>query len=107
MTTIARNLVCFLGLTAASALAADATAGKTVYDSKCKTCHAADGTGNQGLAKALKAEIKPMSSPDIQKMSDDDLKKVVSAGFGKMKAVSSVTGADLDNVVAFLRTFKK
>ena len=101
------KVIALFALTAISALAADATAGKTVFDAKCKTCHAADGNGNQGMAKALKVEIKPLSSADIQAMSDDDLKKVVTAGFGKMKPVTTVTGADLDNVVAFIRTFKK
>jgi cytochrome c2 len=110
MKTIARNIcigASFLAISAMSALAADATAGKAVFDGKCKTCHAADGNGNQGMAKALKVEIKPLSTAEIQAMSDADLKKVVSEGFGKMKPVASVTGADLDNVIAFVRTFKK
>jgi len=102
-----KKTICFLAFTCISAFGADATAGKAVYDGKCKTCHAADGNGNQGMAKVLKVEIKPLSSPDIQAMSDADLKKVVMAGFGKMKPVTTVTGADLDNVVAFVRTFKK
>jgi mono/diheme cytochrome c family protein len=110
MKTIARNFYLGAGclsLTAMSALAADAVAGKAIYDTKCKTCHAADGTGNQGLAKALKATIKPMSDASIQTKSDADLKMVVTAGLGKMKPVAGVAGADLENVVAFVRTFKK
>jgi len=35
------------------------------------------------------------------------LKKIVTAGKGKMRAVTSVTGADADNVVAYVRTLKK
>jgi cytochrome c5 len=99
--------VCVLALASLPAFAADAAAGKTVYDSKCKTCHAADGTGNPGMAKALKVEFKPLGGADVQAMSDDDLKKAVSMGFGKMKPVTSVTGGDLDNVIAFVRTLKK
>lgn len=97
----------FAAVTAMSALAADATAGKAVFDSKCKTCHAADGAGNPGMAKALKVEMKPLGGAEIQAMSDADLKKAVTSGFGKMKPVTSVTGADLDNVIAFVRTLKK
>lgn len=96
-----------LSMAAAGAMAADAAAGKAVYDTKCKTCHAADGGGNQGMAKALKADIKPLGSADIQAKSDDDIKKVITGGAGKMKAVAGVTGADLDNVVAYVRTLKK
>jgi cytochrome c5 len=105
MKTIQHTLVlgaCVLGLTANAALAADAAAGKTVYDTKCKTCHAADGTGNPGMAKALKVEFKPLGG-----FSAADVKTAVTAGFGKMKPVASVTGADIDNVVAFVLTLKK
>jgi len=75
--------------------AADAAAGKAVYTSKCQTCHAADGSGNPGLGKALGVTWVPLGSVDVQKMSDDDLKKVATAGKGKMKPVASVVGGDL------------
>ena len=87
--------------------AADAAAGKAVYTSKCQACHAADGSGNPGLGKALGVTWVPLGSADVQKMSDDDLKKAITAGKGKMKPVASVTGADLDNVIAYVRTLKK
>jgi mono/diheme cytochrome c family protein len=90
-----------------SAWAADAAAGKAVYDTKCKTCHAADGMGNAGLAKALGVTFKPLSGDDIQKMSDADLKKVITAGSGKMKPVAGLMPAQVDDVVAFVRTLKK
>jgi mono/diheme cytochrome c family protein len=98
----------FFGLFTATAFAAgDAAAGKAVYTSKCKTCHGADGSGNPGMAKMLKVDMKPLSSADIQGMSDADLKGVIEHGKGKMKPISSVTGADLDNVVAYVRSLKK
>jgi cytochrome c6 len=93
---------CVFGLTASAALAADAAAGKAVYDTKCKTCHAADGSGNPGMAKALKVEFKPLGG-----FSEAEVKTAITAGFGKMKPIASVTGADLDNVVAYVLTLKK
>jgi len=48
-----------------------------------------------------------LKSPDVQAMSDADLAKIVTAGKGKMKPVSSVSGASVDDVVAYLRTLKK
>jgi mono/diheme cytochrome c family protein len=92
-----------------AAFAQDAAAGKTVYSKKCQSCHAADGNGNAAMATALKVQFKPLSSDDIQKMSDADLKKVITGGSasGKMKAVTGMMPADVDNVVAYLRTLKK
>jgi mono/diheme cytochrome c family protein len=101
--------VCALGLVSlftVSAWAADASAGQAVFSAKCKTCHAADGSGNANLAKAMKVEIKPLGSAEVQSKSDADLKKIISEGQGKMKPVA-VSGADLDNVVAFVRSLKK
>jgi hypothetical protein len=40
-------------------------------------------------------------------MSDADLKKVITAGSGKMKPVAGLMPAQVDDVVAFVRTLKK
>ena len=56
---------------------------------------------NPNMAKALKVELKPLSQ------STADIKKSITDGVGKMKPVSSVTGADLDNVVAYVQSLKK
>ncbi len=102
-------LSCFAIAALASTLgyAADAKAGKDVYDKSCKSCHGADGTPNPAVAKMMKVEMKDLKSADIQAMSDDDIKKVITGGKGKMKPVASVTGASVDNVVAYVRTLKK
>ena len=88
-------------------LAADAAAGKAVYDKKCKTCHGASGEGNAGLAKALGATIQPLGSAEVQGMSDADLKKIITQGKGKMKPPAGLSDADVDNVIAYVRSLKK
>jgi mono/diheme cytochrome c family protein len=90
-----------------STFAQDTAAGKAVYSKKCQSCHAADGNGNATMANALKVEIKPLSSDEVQKMSDADLKKIIISGVGKMKPVTGMMPAEVDSVVAFIRTFKK
>ena len=90
-----------------AAWAADAAAGKDVYGAKCKTCHGADGAGNPGMAKALKVEFKHLGSPEVQKMKDDEFKKIITAGKDKMKPVAGISAADVANVIAFVRTLKK
>ena len=104
-----RTILITLSLAVSSAaigLAADAAAGKAIYDKSCKSCHGPDGTANPAIAKMMKVEMKDLKSSGVQAMSDDDLKKIVTAGKGKMRPVSSVSGAGLDNVVAYIRTLK-
>ena len=90
-----------LALCSTGVWAADATAGKAIYNTKCRSCHGADGEGNPSIAKMMKVELKPLSS------STADVKKVITDGQGKMKPVAGVSGADLDNVVAFVQSLKK
>lgn len=97
----------FFTLGAAQAWAADAAAGKDVYSTKCKSCHGADGAGNPAIAKMLKVEFRHLGSPEVQKYKDDELKKRITAGEGKMKPVPGLSAADLANVIAFVRTLKK
>ena len=70
-------------------------------------CHGADGAGNPAIAKMMKVDMKDLKSPEVQAMSDDDIKKIVTTGKGKMKPVTAVTGAALDDVIAYVRSLKK
>jgi mono/diheme cytochrome c family protein len=104
-----RSLLIVLGLAAAgvtAAHAADAAAGKAAYDKSCKSCHGPDGTANPAVAKMMKVDMKDLKSPDIQAMSDDDLKKVITDGKGKMKPQASASSSAAD-IVAYIRTWKK
>ena len=87
--------------------AGDATAGKAAYDKACKSCHGADGTPNAAIAKAMKVQMVSLGEAEVQKLSDADLKSISTNGKGKMKAIKSVSGKTADDVVAYVRTFKK
>ena len=104
--TLGTLFLCSLASLYGTACAADASAGQATYGSKCKTCHGVDGQGNPGMAKVLKVDIKPLTDASVQGMSESDIKKVITEGKGKMKPVA-VTGADLDNVAAYVKTMKK
>jgi mono/diheme cytochrome c family protein len=95
------------GFSAVSSLAADAKAGQAVYNKSCKTCHGPDGTANPAIAKMMKVDMKNLGSADVQALSDADIKGIVTTGKSKMKPISGVSGAALDNVVAYVRTLKK
>lgn len=75
--------------------AADAAAGATVYNTKCKMCHGAGATGGV------------MDKAAIAGTPEATTKATVQNGKGKMKAIASVTGADLDNVAAYIASLKK
>jgi mono/diheme cytochrome c family protein len=92
---------------AAAALAADAKAGQASYDKACKSCHGADGTANPAIAKMMKVEMKDLKSADVQGMSNEDIKKVITDGKGKMKPVKTVTGSAVDDVAAYVHSLKK
>ena len=94
MKRIAMTLL-LLSLPAAAAFAADAAAGKTVFDAKCKMCHGAAGAGGA------------MDKASIAGTDAAAAKAAVSAGKGKMKPVASVKGDDLDNVAAYIASLKK
>jgi len=87
--------------------AGDAAAGKAAYDKSCKSCHGADGTPNPSIAKMMKVDnMRDLKSSDAQAASDDDLKKDITEGKGKMKAVPAAASSATD-IVAYMRTWKK
>jgi mono/diheme cytochrome c family protein len=95
------------GISVGALQAADAAAGKAAYDKSCKACHGADGTPNPSIAKMMKVDnMRDLKSGDVQAMSDDDFKKIITEGKGKMKPVPAASGSAAD-IVAYIRTWKK
>ena len=100
-----KNVV--IGLIAACGLAlAGAPEGKTIYDSKCQSCHGANGEGRPAIAKMMNVTMRPLGSKEVQATSDADLKKIITTGKGKMKPVAGLTDKQADDVVAYVRTLK-
>ena len=55
----------------------------------------------------MKVEMKDLKSPEVQGVSDDEMKKIITEGKGKMPAVKTISGPALDNVVAYVHTLMK
>ncbi|MGA2901555.1 MAG: cytochrome c [Candidatus Acidiferrales bacterium] len=87
--------------------AGDAAAGKTVYNNKCQICHGANGEGATGYAKAMGLQPARLSSDQVQKKTDAELKKIIEEGSGKMKPVKGLSEIDIANVIAYVRTLAK
>ena len=84
----------------------DAAKGEKLYATKCRACHGAQGQGNPAIAKAQGVTFRDLKSPEVQKQSDAELKKLAMGGHGKKKPLKTVTPAELDDIVAFLRKMK-
>ena len=66
-----------------------------------------DGAGNPAIAKMMKVDLRDLKSPDVRAMSDDDIRKIITDGKGKMRPVTAVTGEAVNNVIAYVRSLKK
>jgi mono/diheme cytochrome c family protein len=92
---------------AAILIAADATAGKAAYDKACKSCHGTDGAPNAKIASMMKVEMRHLGSKEVQASTDAEHKSIITDGKGKMKPMKTVSGAAVDDVVAYVRTLKQ
>ena len=80
--------------------------GAALFTSKCAACHGKDGAAKTPMGAKLK--VQDLSSPTIQKMSDADLKKIVSDGKDKMPSYKAkLTKEQIDTLVAYVRSLKK
>ena len=87
------------------ALAFAQGSGADIFKAKCAMCHGADGSASTGMGKSM--GLKPLSSPEVQKMSDADLTALVTNGKGKMPASKGkLTDDEISAVVKYVKTLK-
>lgn len=78
--------------------------GAALYKAKCSGCHAADGTGNTPVGKAL--HVKSLISPEVQSQKDADLDLTITRGKGKMpKFDGKLSPDEVKAVIAIIRGF--
>lgn len=100
-------VVVIVALCAAPAFGAgDAAAGKDLYMKKCKACHAENGAGTPAMLKKFGEKLKPLASKEIQGLKDPELAKAIQGGDNHKALAKTLTPADLDNLVAHIRTLK-
>ena len=87
------------------ALPCAADDAKATFGSKCTPCHGADGSGNTPMGKKVGA--KALGSADVQKRTDADLTKVITAGSGKMPSFKALTPEQIAGLVKYIRGFAK
>ncbi len=89
------------------AFAADVKLGKAVYDKSCAGCHGADGKGNPAMAKVLGEKGLNLTTPEVKKMSDDQIVKILVEGAGKMPGQKNLSKDDQKNVLSYMRSLAK
>ena len=80
----------------------NAEAGKKSFEMRCSPCHGADGSGKTAIADSL-GGIPDLHSKEVQMLTDDEIKKVITKGTDKMPPVSDVTDAEVADLIAFIR----
>ncbi len=96
-----------MGASATGVLAADAAAGKAVFDKSCVGCHGADGKGNPGMAKVLGEKGLNLTTKEVKSQSDEQLLKVIAEGRGKMPAQSKLSKDDQKAALSYVRSLAK
>jgi mono/diheme cytochrome c family protein len=96
-------------LAAASAFAqsADIEAGKRTYTRRCASCHGTNGEGRPATARSYGVQMRHLGSPEVQALSDEQWRKLLKDGGIKAKPVRSLSDTDINNVIAYCRTFKQ
>lgn len=80
--------------------------GRAVFENKCAVCHGEDASGKTEMAKSLHVMIPDYRSAEVQNLTDDDIKRVVTQGKGSMPPVGGLSVQDLTNLIVFIRTFE-
>lgn len=103
-----RKRIALVGLALALAIPTVAAAqgsGADTFKSKCAMCHGPDGSASTGMGKSM--GLKPLSSPEVQKMSEADLITLITNGKGKMPAYKGkLTDAQISDVAKYVKTLK-
>ncbi|MBX7149753.1 cytochrome c [bacterium] len=108
-------ILSLLLVSVSSYAAGDAVAGKAKFDMLCASCHGATGGGDGVASAALNPKPRVLSDPAFQaSKTDDHLKNVIKNGGASVGLSATMpawgaalTDADIDNVVAFIRSLKK
>jgi putative heme-binding domain-containing protein len=74
----------------------DAGAGKKIYEAQCSNCHGLSGAGGRGPSLT---RPKLARAPD-----DDDLRKLISNGYGDMPGAWQLHPDEVVSVAAYVRT---
>jgi len=103
---------CVVGFTAGSALAQD---GKAIYQKECAKCHGDAGAGDGAMGQKLKDKPSNWAAGGggLKDMDDAKITESIKKGGGAvgksraMPAYPKLSDAEVQSVVAYVKTLKK
>lgn len=93
-----------------SAAGGDAAKGKSIYQSKCVTCHGPEGKGDGPVGKKLKPPAGDFTSDESKKKSEDELRATIENGKPKTSMVAwkkQLNETEIQDVLAYVLTLRK
>ena len=101
---IRSQLVLAVVVSLASAVCFAQPGGEATYKAKCQGCHGSAGVPTPGMAKMM--GVKPVSDPEIQKLTVPEMIAAVKSGKGKMKPIAGLTDAQIKDAVTYYKGLK-
>jgi mono/diheme cytochrome c family protein len=83
----------------------DEAAGKELFMNQCSVCHGADASGKTAMAKSLGATIQDFRSKQVQSLTDQDIRRVITEGKGIMPPLGDLGTGNFTNLIAYIRSF--
>jgi mono/diheme cytochrome c family protein len=100
-------LLAFLNAPGTAMGAGDAQAGKAAYMKSCASCHGEDGAPKPSIEKMMKVDMQHLGAPAVQALSDEEHRKIIMEGTGKMKPTKGLSDAQANDIIAYVRTLSE
>ena len=94
----------------ASAAAGDAAKGKSIYKTKCVSCHGPQGKGDGPVGKKLKPPAADFTNAESKKKSSEEFQRIIENGVPKTSMVAwkkQLSEQDIQNVLAYVESLRK
>ena len=76
-----------------------------IFKAKCAMCHGPEGNASTSMAKNM--GLKPLTDPEVKKMSDADLTALITNGKGKMPAMKGkLTDDQIGSLAKYIHSLK-
>jgi mono/diheme cytochrome c family protein len=98
-----RNVVAAMLMFGLAGATSFAQSSEALYKSKCQMCHGEKGMADSAAGKSMK--VKPISDPDVKKMTEAQMVEAVHNGMGKMQPYKDkLSDAQIKELVTYFRS---